>query len=152
MPPTLLNWNDWLAASENESNGLVPGLQNALVVAYDVVGGFFVVNGGAFDGEQGSIYYLAPDSLEWEALNLSYSGLLNWACDGDLASFYGDMRWQGWEREVAQLDGGTGISIYPPLWANRETPVSERPRRPVPACELWGMELELMEQLRGQRD
>lgn len=148
MQATLHSWNSWLTDSANESNTLKPPLPGALVVASDAVGGFFAVNGGAFDGTQGSVYYFAPDALEWEALDFSYSQLLNWACNGDLAGFYSNARWPGWEREVAALNGNTGVSIFPPLWANQGTPVSARSRRAAPITELWGIGQEVMEQLR----
>ena len=35
-----------------------------LLVADDVLGGFFAINGGAFDGKAGNIFYYAPDSGE----------------------------------------------------------------------------------------
>mgnify|MGYP000969392700 FL=1 len=35
-----------------------------LLVADDVLGGFFEINGGAFDGKAGNIFYYAPDSGE----------------------------------------------------------------------------------------
>ncbi len=35
-----------------------------LLVADDVSGGFFAINGGAFDGKAGNIFYYAPDSGE----------------------------------------------------------------------------------------
>ena len=37
-----------------------------LLVADDVLGGFFAINGGAFAGEAGNVFYYAPGSGEWE--------------------------------------------------------------------------------------
>jgi len=36
-------------------------------------GGFFAVNGGAFGGKAGNVFYYAPDSGEWEDTQLGYS-------------------------------------------------------------------------------
>ena len=44
-----------------------------LLVADDVLGGFFAINGGAFDGKAGNVFYFALDSGEWEDTQLSYS-------------------------------------------------------------------------------
>ncbi len=44
-----------------------------LLVADDVLGGFFAVNGGAFRGKAGSVFYYAPDSGKWEDTQLGYS-------------------------------------------------------------------------------
>lgn len=37
-----------------------------LLVADDILGGFFAINGDAFDRKAGNIFYYAPDSGEWE--------------------------------------------------------------------------------------
>jgi hypothetical protein len=42
-----------------------------LVVAYDVIGGFFALNGGGIDGvDRGHVAYFAPDTLAWESLDV----------------------------------------------------------------------------------
>lgn len=44
-----------------------------LLVANDVLGGFFVINGGAFGGKAGNIFYCTLDSGKWEDAQLGYS-------------------------------------------------------------------------------
>src|SRR5262245_26435143 len=39
-----------------------------LLVADDVVGGFFSINGGALGQDLGAMYYWAPDTLKWEPM------------------------------------------------------------------------------------
>ena len=39
-----------------------------LLVADDVVGGYFAINAGALGPDMGTIHYLAPDTLQWENL------------------------------------------------------------------------------------
>ncbi len=56
----LSSWN------QIESDGQATLQEGSLLVADDVVGGFFALNGGAFAGQVGNIFYLAPDTLEWE--------------------------------------------------------------------------------------
>src|SRR5262245_17489748 len=43
-----------------------------LLVADDVIGGFFALDGGAF-GNPGKVFYFAPDTLEWEDTGNTYS-------------------------------------------------------------------------------
>lgn len=112
-------------------------LSGACVVAHDVLGGFFALNGGAFPGQMGAVRYFAPDSLKWENLNLPYSQFLGWALSGDLARFYQGLRWPGWQEEIASLDGEQGLSVYPLLFTQRDLPVAQRSRRPIPLDELW---------------
>lgn len=47
-----------------------------LLVADDILGGFFAINGGAFGGKACNVFYYAPDSGEWEDTQLSYPRFL----------------------------------------------------------------------------
>jgi hypothetical protein len=136
MRGSLQSWNNG-----NHLNG-------GLVVAHDVLGGFFALNGGAFAGKPGAVFYFAPDTLTWEATNKSYSELLTWALSGDLDMFYGNLRWPGWQNDLTSLTGDQGMSIYPFLFA-KGGPIAERSRRPVPMEELWRLHLDLTRQLRN---
>jgi hypothetical protein len=107
-----------------------------LLVADDVVGGFFAMNGGAFEGQLGNIFYLAPDTLEWEDLEMGYADFIKWSLTGNMAQFYESFRWENWEEEVVRLCGNSGVLIYPYLWAEGEE-LNNRSRNVVPIKELW---------------
>jgi hypothetical protein len=128
---TLASWN----TIDDEPE--VPPLQNALTVGFDAVGGFFAVNGGEFDAAEGDVHYFAPDTLEWSSLERGYSDFLHWALTGDLAAFYAELRWPGWEDELAGVGGDLGFSLVPPPFTREGRPVSAVSRRLVPMRELW---------------
>ncbi len=139
MKGNLLSWN-------SIKDGF--GIQEAFVVAYDVVGGFFAMNGGAFPGEKGNMFYMAPDALAWQNLGGSYSQMFSWALTGNLDQFYGNMRWPGWQDEVRNMNGDQGLSIIPFLWTGtKEPPVAERSRRAIPMKELWNFEQDIARQI-----
>jgi Protein of unknown function DUF2625 len=119
-----------------------------LLVADDVIGGFFALNGGALPGAPGSTFYFVPDILRWEDLRFGYTAFLQWAWAGDLAQFYATHRWSGWQAEVRQIHGGQALSIYPFLWA-QGPPIGERSRGPVPIEEVYGLQPDLARRLRG---
>ncbi|MFF0808153.1 DUF2625 family protein [Streptomyces albogriseolus] len=113
-----------------------------LVVAQDVLGGVFALNGGSpreagRPGESGEILYFAPDSLGWEALGAGHSAWLSWILSGGLQEFYAGLRWEGWRSEVSVLNGRQGLSFFPPLWSTeaRQDLLATR-RRTVPMAEL----------------
>jgi len=135
--------------SWNSNRDLLEGhlLKGGLVIAHDAVGGFFALNGGAFPGKPGTAFYFAPDTLRWETTNKSYSDLLAWALSGDLQRFYGNMRWPGWENDLASLTGDQGMSIYPFLFTREGVSAAERSWRPVPMDELWRLHFDLAYQL-----
>jgi hypothetical protein len=130
VPRDLAAWNG-LPKAEHR----LPG---AMLVADDAVGGFFAINGNAFDGPVGNVWYLAPDTLPWEDCGKGYADWLHWACTGDLAGFYESMRWLGWQDEIASLDTSRAISVYPFLCANG-APIVQRSRRPIPIEEMWSL-------------
>jgi hypothetical protein len=142
---SLLTWNGHV----DEAG--VQALPGGLLVAHAAIGGFFALNGGGLPGEPGAVCSLAPDTLEWESLDLAYSGFVHWALTGDLAAFYEGSRWPGWEHDAAALTGDRGIFVYPPLWM-AGSPIGERSRRDVPMTELWGLQREIGAQLRNVPD
>ncbi|MFB7198265.1 DUF2625 family protein [Streptomyces sp. NPDC056240] len=66
-----------------------PGWRPAtgLVVGHDIVGGVFALNGGdpaaaGHPGAPGQMTYFAPDTLEWEAMEMGHSGWVSWLLPG----------------------------------------------------------------------
>lgn len=47
-----------------------------------------------------------------------------------------NLRWPGWEAEVATLAPNQGALTYPPLWADEGKEISESSRGIVPIEEL----------------
>ena len=43
------------------------------LLADDAVGGFFAIDGGGLSLEQGKVCYFAPDTLDWEWMEMRYS-------------------------------------------------------------------------------
>ncbi|MFD8631635.1 DUF2625 family protein [Streptomyces sp. NPDC059533] len=126
-----------------------------LVVAQDVLGGVFALNGAdpAGDGRPGGpgeVVYFAPEALRWEALGAGYSAWLSWVLGGDLKGFYEGVRWPGWREEVAGLRRTEGFAFYPPLWtAEARQDLRGADRRSVPMGELVGAGRESCLQLDG---
>lgn len=134
----LLSWNGQ-SQPESESSIITQPLAKALVVAYDVVGGFFALNGGGL-GEQPSVYYFAPDTLEWEDTELSYSEFVIWLSSGRLSQFYETMRWNGWQDDISALSPDRAIHFYPPLWT-QEGSTDQSSKKAVPVAEFWNMNI-----------
>jgi len=139
LPRNIYSWNQWMKGKNKELN-------DSLLIADDIVGGFFALNGGSFPGKLGNTYYLAPDTLKWEDLEMTYSDFLQWALLGNVKKFYESFRWEGWEKEVKPINGDKGILIYPFLWAVGPDLIN-RSRKVVPIQELWQLNLENKEKI-----
>ena len=109
-----------------------------LLVADDVIGGFFAVDGGGLGLEHGKVCYFAPGTLAWESTHLGYSEFIVWCLRGDLAKYYEDVRWLGWQDEARAVRGDQALSIYPFL-SCAGPPISERSRRPVSISEIYDL-------------
>jgi hypothetical protein len=118
-----------------------------VIVADDVVGGAFAINGGALGPARGSVHYFAPDRLAWEDLGVGHSAFVSRAFSGDLATFYVKLRWPGWQAEVEQLQGDRALSLYPPPWSAEGADISRVSRGVVPAAELWRLQADFAAQL-----
>jgi hypothetical protein len=125
-----------LAAANGLDAGTPPSPPQVLLVAFDVLGGRFAVDGGGLGGTPGEMHYWAPDSLAWTALGLGHSDFVLWSLGDGVADFYADMRWPGWEQEVEHVRLNEGLAIYPPLCTAESRPISSTSRRPVPWAEL----------------
>jgi hypothetical protein len=131
----------------NETLGIP--LADFLLVADDVVGGAFAINGGALGATLGNIYYFAPDALAWEDMELGNSAFVQWALKGDLAAFYEGMRWSGWQTDIDHVGGDQTLSLYPPPWTKEGKDLSKVSRRAVPAHEVWGLQQDFARQLQS---
>jgi hypothetical protein len=130
LPRSISQWN-------SAATGSPPAEGAFMLIADDVVGGFYCIDNGAL-GRPGNVFYLAPDILGWENTGNTYNDFLSVCFNGDLRKYYENARWPGWEKEVATLAGDQGIHIQPPLWAEGPT-VLERSRQPMAILELYGL-------------
>jgi hypothetical protein len=118
----------------------------ALLVADDVLGGLFAINGGAFSGQPGHVHYFSPQTLAWKSLGAGYTDFLRWMLAGNLESFYSAVRWPNWQTEVAEISGEQALSIYPFLWTKGAS-VSERSRKAISFTELYALNQDFCQQL-----
>lgn len=106
-----------------------------VVVAYDVLGGHFLW--AAVDqGAKPTIHYFGPDALEYQDVELGYAQWLHAMLTGWMTDFYADLRWPGWEAEVAALPLDMGIQTYPPPSTREGADLSRVSRRPANLKEL----------------
>ena len=60
-----------------------------LLVADDVIGGFFALDSGGLGGKVGSMFYFVPDTLIWEPMeDMGYPEFVYWCFTGDVAKYY----------------------------------------------------------------
>lgn len=128
---TLSSWN---------RKGAAARISGAFLVGDDAVGGFFALNGGRF-GQTNSVFYFAPDDLQWQDLEVGYSDWLQWAFSGAIDSFYEGLRWPSWREDIGRIDADQSMLIYPFPSADGG-PVDQRERTPVAVEEVWSLYVE----------
>ena len=123
----------WNKGKTFEDYGQPPAF---LLVADDILGGLFAINGGAFGQDDlGQIYYLAPDTLSWEPMNCGYSEFVCWTLEGNIDLFYEPYYWKGWQEEVPKLNGNQVFSFFPFLWTKEGQQIEAVSRKIVPIEE-----------------
>lgn len=132
IPRTLPDWN------QSRADGFY-------LVADDAFGGFFALNGGALGNDGNNLYYFSPKSLNWVALECTYTQFLLWACT-DFKDFYDDMKWPGCEEVISRLAPERCLFFYPPLWT-AECSLPPAQIRDVPVAEAWAFQMDAMQQL-----
>ena len=135
----------WNKGKTFEDYGQPPAF---LLVADDILGGFFAINGGAFGQDDlGQIYYLAPDTLSWEPMNCGYSEFVCWTLEGDIDLFYEPYYWKGWQEEVPKLNGNQVFSFFPFLWTKEGQQIEAVSRKVVPIEESYRLTMDMQRQL-----
>ena len=135
----------WNKGKTFEDYGQPPAF---LLVADDILGGLFAINGGAFGQDDlGQIYYLAPDTLSWEPMNCGYSEFVCWTLEGDIDLFYEPYYWKGWQEEVPKLNGNQVFSFFPFLWTKEGQQIEAVSRKVVPIEESYRLTMDMQRQL-----
>jgi len=138
---TLPDWNKGKSFNEFGES------MRFLLIADDAIGGLFAVNAGKFDQDNlGEVYYLAPETLEWESLDYTYSDFLNLCFNGDLDLFYKGFRWTNWKNDVSSLDGNSVFSFVPFLWTKEGKDIDNISRKPVPIEEHYSLVMDFRKQ------
>ncbi len=89
-----------------------------IILGDDIFGGIFAVNTGLFPDFVGNIMYFAPDTLDWEDMEIRMSGFLAWLKDGDMAEYYGQFSEEEYEALRARnVPFNKVLSIVPPQWS-----------------------------------
>jgi hypothetical protein len=133
LPRSIVDWNAGRSVGH-------------LLVADDVIGGFFSINGGSLGEDRGSMYYWAPDTLNWEPMGFGYSDFLCWALSDRLAVFYGGHRWSGWEAEARRIGGDQCFTFYPFLWTSQGT-VEASSRKAILVSEQYAFNTDAVNQM-----
>lgn len=120
-----------------------------LIVAVDVLGGLFAINGGCVvDVPLGNVCYFGPDTLRWDDTSDGHSAWLAAMLDAShREKFYADLRWNGWEREVAALRPNMGFAVWPPLFTRESRPIEGTSRAAVPVAEVVALAFDFSRQM-----
>lgn len=144
LPRDVVGWN------RDRGVPLDHGAPPFLLIADDVVGGLFALDGDRW-GTDHHVYYFAPDTLRWEDTGKGYSDFVAWLFEGDLDTYYADYRWDGWQRDVEAAPGDRAYSIVP-FPFTQDAPIPRRSRRLIPVAELYGLYQDLARQLEDVPD
>ncbi len=131
---------------QNFSEKMNFGSEGLLIVATDIIGGVFALNMGRFNENKGMVWYFAPDTLEWESLEMKYSEFIVWLAQGDLPGYYSSMRWTDWRKKAELVSFGEGVLIYPYLWA-KECNIETASKKVVPLGEILEMNVAFSKKL-----
>ena len=129
--PDLASANDLGEAHETSSSPA------SMLVAWDVLGGRFAIDGGGLGVGPGQVCYFAPDALRWEGLGLGHGDFVFAMIGGATAQFYEGMRWPGWAEECEGLALDRGYALYPPPFSEQGKDFTTVSRRDVPMDELF---------------
>ena len=116
---------------------------NRCLIAYDILGGLFAINIEKLN----AIEYFAPDTLEWEDLEIDYKDFLYWVTTNQLDTFYQELIVPDLFTLDLSLESNEVVLTYPFIWSMEYTP-SGADRKIGPFKELLEMNADFYRQLR----
>lgn len=137
---------EWNKGKSFNSYGEQPSF---LLVADDVIGGYYAINAGKLGTDIGKVYYLAPDTMEWENLEIGYSDFLYWLFCGNIQQFYETFKWETWKEDLKQIDGNHTFFIFPFLWTKEGKDIEKTDKKIVPTEENYALTIDMFNQLNG---
>ena len=138
----LMEWN------KGKSFNTIGEQPSFLLVADDAIGGFFALNnGGINEVGIGSVFYLSPDNLEWENLEISYSEFIVFCFSGDLELFYSGLKWNACETDIEKMNGNQGFHFYPYLFTLEGKDIEKVSKKVIPIQEIWEEKMLLIHDL-----
>ncbi|MBL0738231.1 DUF2625 domain-containing protein [Flavobacterium sp. GN10] len=135
---------DWNKGKSFKEFGEAPSF---FLIADDALGGFYLLNGGALGTDLGKVYYFAPDNLEYEQLDITYSEFLEFCFNNDLDKYYAGNRWENWKKDLTALHGDQVFNFYPFLWTEEGNDINKVQRKMIPIEEQYNLNLDLRKQL-----
>lgn len=135
---SLMDWN------KEKSYSKLGSTLSYLLIADDVLGGFFAINNRKFGKENiGKVFYFAPDNLKWESLGLSYSEFIQFCFSGDIKTFYNGFKWKNWEKDIVNIEGNFAYTFFPYLCTKEGSDINKVSKMLVPINEVWISQLDL---------
>lgn len=120
-----------------------------LIVANDIFGGLFAINAENQNYNNGEIWYFAPDTLEWENLEITYIELLEFVSSDDINLFYENFKWNQFEKYIQGIDYNQGVLIYPFLWS-KECNIENADKKIVPFSELISINIDYKNKFKNE--
>lgn len=92
--------------------------------------------GGLFGLKDGYVYYFAPDTNEWENLEVYYTQFLDWLINkpNKVNQFYELYRWNNWYEDCKKIKLTEGYHFYPLLQSSYD--IEKRDRKIISIDEL----------------
>lgn len=112
---------------------------NYLIVGNDVFGGLFALAGT-------NIMYFAPDTLEWESLDINFPQFISWIIDGDIMLFYHKFISDEIKAEVEKIDINSAIHFIPFSWT-KEFNINTCSRKIIKSDELIDLNFDIAKQI-----
>lgn len=122
---------------------------NKIVVATDVWGGIFAIGNGDFSGDTSVMWYYAPETLQWESMEITYAQFLPWVLTPKFEEYHMSFMWNNMEEMLQTLSGDQGVLIYPFLWS-KECNIVTATKKAVPFEELLAVNADYERKLYGK--
>lgn len=139
----------WGVKQFNSESSYSQYFEGLFIVSDDIVGGIYAININRFKNDQNKVWYFAPDTLQWECLNMKYSEFVVWTMQGNVDDYYATMRWKNWKYDCDGVPTNKAILVYPFLWS-KECDLETSQKSVVPLDEIIHLNFHYSELMNNQ--
>lgn len=112
-----------------------------VILGDDIFGGIFALNMGMFPECVGNVIYFAPDTLEFEDMEIKLSQFFEFLRNNDLSEFYGQFSVEEYESFRAMNVGFNKVlNFIPPQWSEEFAAAEKLDVREIDIYEYYRLQ------------
>ena len=103
-----------------------------LIIAYDVLGGYFFIENKENDSASSVVFYFSPQNFTVSSVAVNYKTFIQYCFTEQLTEFYKNYYWATWQQDIQSLPTDHIFDFTPPLWTTEGKSIAYSLKTSIP--------------------